>query len=63
MIDNVYYQGVGAVAVAPADESTEVLSSEMVDFADHLAELLAEEFVRAMKEASDESCRVRQVFE
>src|SRR5258706_6285021 len=63
MIDVVYYLNVGAAAVVLADEATEVLSSEMIDFVDHLAELLAEEFVRATKEASDEGSGVREGLE
>jgi hypothetical protein len=63
IIDSVYYLNVGAVRAVPADEPTEVLSSEMIEFADHLAELLAEEFVRAMKEASDEGGGLRKVLE
>ena len=39
------------------------LSAEMIEFADHLAELLAAEFVRAMKEGDDAGGGVCQVFE
>lgn len=39
------------------------LSPEMIAFADHLAELLAEEFVRAMKEGQDEGSSVRSILE
>ena len=44
-------------------ESREVLSDEMMAFADHLAELLAAEFVRAIREGNDESSGVREVLE
>jgi hypothetical protein len=40
----------------------QALSPEMIAFADHLAELLAEEFVRAMKENDDEGSSVRSVL-
>jgi hypothetical protein len=44
-------------------EGGQALSEEMVAFADHLAELLAEEFVRAMKEESDEGSGLCEVLE
>jgi len=45
------------------EAAEEAISQEMLEFADHLAELLAEEFVRAMKEDSDASGGVCKVLE
>lgn len=44
-------------------ERYDALSDEMIEFADHLAELLAAEFVRAMKEGDNEGGGVCEVFE
>ncbi|MBL9027039.1 MAG: hypothetical protein JNL21_32890 [Myxococcales bacterium] len=40
-----------------------VVSSEMVEFVDVLAELLAAEFIKAQKEASDAGSGLREVLE
>jgi hypothetical protein len=63
IIDAIYYQSVGAAAVAKKPESDGALSEEMIAFVDHLAELLAAEFVRAMKEDDDAGGGVREVLE
>ncbi|MBK8998853.1 MAG: hypothetical protein IPM35_24285 [Myxococcales bacterium] len=63
IIYNVYYQSVGAAANAKKPESDGALSEEMIAFVDHLAELLAAEFVRAMKEDDDAGGGVREVLE
>ena len=63
IIDVVYYKSVGAAANAKKPESDGALSEEMIAFVDHLAELLAEEFVRAMKEDDDAGGGVCEVLE
>jgi hypothetical protein len=55
---------VGATAEKLREGEVErALSPEMIEFADHLAELLAAEFVRAMKEQGDEGGGVCEVLE
>jgi hypothetical protein len=46
-----------------ASETSGVLSDEMIEFVDHLAELLAEEFAAALKEERDASSGVCEVLE
>ena len=50
-------------AVKLTTEKGGPLSDEMMQFVDHLAELLAEEFAAALKEERDASSRVCQVLE
>jgi hypothetical protein len=55
---------VGAAAKAlHSGEDTNLLSDEMLQFIDHLAELLAEEYAAALKEERDASSRICAVLE
>jgi hypothetical protein len=53
----------GAVARLQEGEGASRLSDEMLEFIDHLAELLAEEYAAALKEERDASSSVCAVLE
>ena len=64
MIDNIYYRWMGAASKLTAEHTNKgPLSDEMIEFVDHLAELLAEEFAAVLKEERDASSGVREVLE
>jgi hypothetical protein len=64
IIDNGYYSEVGAAAkTLRAGDDASPLSAEMLDFIDHLADLLAEEYAAALKEERDASSSLREVLE
>jgi hypothetical protein len=64
MRDSVYHLGVGAaLKLSSKAQGDAALSDEMLQFVDHLAELLAEEFAAALKEQRDASSGVREVLE
>jgi len=66
MIDDVYHRPMGAVKMLSERESAAsgaALSAEMLQFVDHLAELLAEEYAAALKEERDASGGLCEVLE
>jgi hypothetical protein len=64
MIDGDYYPWMGAALKTKSEQvSAELLSESMLQFVDHLAELLADEFAMAMKEESYASSSVCAVLE
>jgi hypothetical protein len=53
----------GAVVFRLQIQGLDSVSPEMLDFAGHLADLLAEDYARRMKETADEGSSVRTVLE
>jgi hypothetical protein len=63
LIDIDYYECMGAAARLREGERASLISDEMQQFIEHLAELLAEEYAAALKEERDASSSVCAVLE